>query len=109
MGWEKIAVTQNGAAGQVKRVSMLTVSSDIEGVVHHKFLCTGQTVNRWYDLEVLKHLRENVRRKRPQLWKKSSWFLHHGNAPDQASLLICDFLANMNITMLPQPPYSPDL
>jgi hypothetical protein len=45
---------------------MLTVF-DIEGVVHHEFLRQGQTVNRWYYLEVLKHLRENVRRKRPQL------------------------------------------
>jgi transposase len=52
-----------------------------------------QTVNRWYYLEVLKRLRENVERKRPA----------------HASLLIRDFLANMNITVLPQPPYLPDL
>jgi hypothetical protein len=29
--------------------------------------------------------------------------------PAHASLLIHDFLANTNITVLPQPPYSPDL
>jgi hypothetical protein len=29
--------------------------------------------------------------------------------PAHALLLICDFLANTNITVLPQPPYSPDL
>jgi hypothetical protein len=60
---------------------------------------------------VLKCLKENVRRKRPhcQLWRNNSWFLHHDNVPDHASLLIHDFLANTNTTALLQPPYSSDL
>jgi hypothetical protein len=66
---------------------VLTVFFDIEGVVHHKFLRQGQTVNRWYYLEVLKRLRENVRRRRPQLWRNNSWFPHHDNAPAHSSLL----------------------
>jgi hypothetical protein len=37
---------------------MLTVSFDIKGVVHREYLRQGQTVNRWYYLEVLKRLRE---------------------------------------------------
>jgi hypothetical protein len=45
---------------------------DIEGVMHHEFLCQGQTVNRWYYLEVMKCLSENVRRKIPQLWRNNS-------------------------------------
>jgi hypothetical protein len=77
---------------------------DIEGGVHHEFLRQGQTVNRWYYLEVLKRLRANVRRKRPQLWRNNSWFHHHDNAPAHASLLIHDLLANANTTVLPQPP-----
>jgi transposase len=36
-------------------------------------------------------------------------FLHHDNAPAHASLLIRDFLAKHETTVLPQPPYSPDL
>jgi hypothetical protein len=40
---------------------------------------------------------------------ENSWFLHHDHAPAHASLLIRDFVANMNTFMLPQPPYSPDL
>jgi transposase len=82
---------------------------DIEGVVHHEFLREGQTVNRWYYLEVLKRLEENVKRKRPELWRNNSRFLHHDNEPARASLLIRDFLAKMNTTLLPQPFYSPDL
>jgi hypothetical protein len=67
-------------------------------------------VNRWYYLEVPKHLRKNVRRKRPQLvLESSSWFFHHDNVPAHALLLIYDFLSNMNTAVLPQPPYSHDL
>jgi hypothetical protein len=33
-------------------------------------------------------------RNRPLLWRNSSWFLHHGSAPANVSLLIRDFLAN---------------
>jgi hypothetical protein len=83
------------------KVMLMVFFFDIEGVVHHEFLCQKQTGNRWYYLEVPKRLRENVRRKRPQLWRNNSWVLHHDNAPAHALLLIHDFLANMNITMLP--------
>jgi hypothetical protein len=110
MGWKKFAETKKGMVGQVERESHVDdFLFDIEGVVHHKFLRQGQTVNRWYYLKVLKRLRENVRRKRPQLWRNNSWFLHHDNVPAHALLLIHDFLANMNTTVLPQAPYSPNL
>jgi transposase len=36
------------------------------------------------------------------------WMLHHDNAPERASLLICEFLAENETTVVPQPPYSPD-
>jgi hypothetical protein len=49
--------------------------------VHYKFVPTGQTVNPVYYLEVLKRLREKVRRKRPELFANKSWILHHDNAP----------------------------
>jgi transposase len=41
--------------------------------------------------------------------EKHSWILHHDNAPAHASLLIRDFLAKHETTVLPRPPYSPDL
>jgi hypothetical protein len=44
-----------------------------------------------------------------QLWRNNSSFLHHDNAPAHVPLLICGILANMNTTVLPQPPYSSDL
>jgi hypothetical protein len=36
---------------------------DIRGTVRYKFVRTGQTVNQVYYLEVLKRLREKLRRK----------------------------------------------
>jgi len=38
----------------------------------------------------------------------NTWFLHH-DAPSHTSFAVRKFLAQHNITMLPHPPYSPDL
>jgi transposase len=35
--------------------------------------------------------------------------LHHDNAPAHTLLLVCEFLAKHETTVIPQPPYSPDL
>jgi hypothetical protein len=94
---------------EIERESHVDGFFYIKGVVHHEFLHQGQTVTRWFYLEVLKRLRENVRRKSPQLWRNNSWFFHHDSAPTHASLLTRDFLANTNTTVLPQSPYSRDL
>ncbi|UYV62839.1 hypothetical protein LAZ67_2002104 [Cordylochernes scorpioides] len=88
---------------------LLTVFFDCRGVVHHKFLPQGRTVNKEYYLQVLHNLREAIRQKRPDLWKNKNWLLHHDNAPAHTSLLVRDFLAKNNTLMMPQPPYSPDL
>ena len=42
---------------------MLTVFFYANGVVHHEFLPQGETVNRFYYLEALRRLRENIRRR----------------------------------------------
>ncbi|UYV60716.1 hypothetical protein LAZ67_1002020, partial [Cordylochernes scorpioides] len=48
---------------------LLTVFFDCRGVVHHKFLPQGKTVNKEYYLQVMRNLREAIRQKRPDLWK----------------------------------------
>jgi len=35
--------------------------------------------------------------------------LHHDNVPAHASLLTCSYLAKHQTTIVPHPPYSPDL
>ena len=88
---------------------LLTVFFDSQGVVHKEFLPQGQTVNRFYYNDVLRRLRESIRKKRPELWEQNSWFLHHDNAPAHASLQIREFRAKNGMSVLPHPPYSPDL
>ena len=47
---------------------MLIVFFDIRGIVRHEYALEGQTVTKEYYQEVLRRLREAVRRKRPDLW-----------------------------------------
>jgi hypothetical protein len=55
-------------------------------------------------------LRENVRRKRPELFPNNSWILHHdNNAPAHMALSMREFLASKQITVLEHSQYSPDL
>ena len=42
---------------------MLIIFFDCEGVVHYEFASRGQTINKEYYVEVLKRLRDAVRRK----------------------------------------------
>jgi hypothetical protein len=56
----------------------------------HEFLPRGQTVNKEYYTEVIKCLREAMKRKRPDLWREKKWMLHHDNVPAYSSLLIRD-------------------
>ena len=88
---------------------MMVVFFDWQGVIHYEFVPRGQTVNKEFYLTVLKRLREAVRWKRPQLWTNQSWVLHHDNAPAHSSFLVRNFLAKNETTVVPQPPYSPDL
>ena len=82
---------------------LLTVFFDASGVVHHEYLPEGSTVNETYYIEVLKHLRDAIRRKRPELWRSDDWFFHHNNAPAHSPLRTREFLAKHYITVLPQP------
>ena len=62
-------------------IVMLTVFFDSHGVVYHKYAPQGQTIN------VLHCLRDAVRHKRPELWSRRNWRLHHNNTPDSRAKL----------------------
>lgn len=57
----------------------------------------------------MRHLREAIRKKRPELWRENSWFLHHDNAASHTALVLRDFFAKNSTHIVPQQPYSPDL
>ena len=78
--------------------------------VHLEFLPQGQTINQNVYKDILPRLMRSVWEKRKELWETKSWLLHHhDNAPAHNALSIRQFLAENNIAVLEQPPYSPDL
>ena len=84
--------------------SMLINFLDIRGIVHKAFVPPGQTVNGKFYCEVLRRLRENVRRKWPEMWKNGNWLLHHDNAPAHTSLIVREFPTKNNVTLFPTLP-----
>jgi histone-lysine N-methyltransferase SETMAR len=74
---------------------------DIDGLVHREFIAPGQSVTGHFYMQVLQRLHNAFWRK----WQ-GQWFLHHDNAPSNTSE---QFLAEKNIPVITQPPYSPDL
>ncbi|VVC25608.1 Transposase, type 1 [Cinara cedri] len=67
---------------------MLTVFFDYQGVVHHEYTPKGQTITQEYYIDVLRHLRDAVRRKRPEFKESGSWKLHHDNAPAHSAHVV---------------------
>jgi len=47
---------------------MLIIFFDIQGIVYKEFVPPGQTVNMRFYCKVLRQMRENVRRKQPEMW-----------------------------------------
>jgi len=78
---------------------------DSKGIVHKEFDPSGQTLTGKFYCDVLRQLRENIRRKHPDKWRNISWALHHHNAPAHVLLVVQQFLASMT-TVIPHPPYS---
>jgi histone-lysine N-methyltransferase SETMAR len=88
---------------------MIITFFDIKGIVHNEFVSTGQIVNSGLYCDVLRRLRENVRRRHPELWRQQAWLLHHDNVPSHTSVLTQQFLSKNKMTVISHPPYSPDL
>jgi hypothetical protein len=53
--------------------AMMIVFFNIRGIVHIDWVPEGQTVNQVYYKQVLTTFHERVKRRRPEMWKKSSW------------------------------------
>jgi hypothetical protein len=85
--------------------AIMIVFCDIRGIVHIDWVAEGQTVNQVYYMEVLTIFCEGVRRKRPEMWKKGSWILHHDNTLSHNALSVRTFLAKQKIPVVEHPPY----
>ena len=87
---------------------MLICFFDIDGIIHKEFVPPGKTVNAKFYCDILRRLREDMRRKRPGKWRTNNWVLHHDNAPAHTALAVQHFLASKDMTVVPHPPYSTD-
>ena len=88
---------------------LLTVFFNCNGVVYHEFSPQYPTVNKEYQLEVIRRLSEAFLQKRTGLLKNHSWILHHDKAPAHTSMFVVDFLAKNKTVIMLQPSNSPDL
>jgi hypothetical protein len=77
--------------------------------VHSESVSPNTAVNSGFYCDVLRRLRENVRRKRTKLWRNHNWLLHHDDAPAHTSLKTTEFGTNNNMVIVLHPPYSTDL
>jgi transposase len=85
---------------------MLICFFDSQGIVHKEFVPPGQTVHKQYYCEVLERLK-NVNHVRPEI--VDTWMPHHDNALCHSAISMKEFLAKKGISVVLQPPYSPDL
>ncbi|UYV83083.1 hypothetical protein LAZ67_22002145 [Cordylochernes scorpioides] len=84
---------------------MLIDFFDSRGVVHHDTTVS----NKEYYRDVLRHLRDAMCRKRPELWSTDNCHLHHDSAPAHSSHLIQTFSDKTQTTVVLQAAYSPDM
>ena len=88
--------------------TMLIAFFDIDGLVHHEFVPTEQTVNKEFYKTVLQRLREPVRKRHPEKWRSGNWILHHDNAPAHRAVTM-SFWRNTTFRRSHNLPTPPDL
>ena len=62
-------------------------------------------MNKEMHIDILRRLRDAVRRKYHEKWRTDIWFLLHDNAPAHRPVLVKDFLIKKDVTTLDHPPY----
>jgi len=87
---------------------MCTVFWDRKRVILLDFLEPGQTINSDRYIATLTKLKARISRVRPEK-KKTTFLLQHDNVRPHTSLKTVEHIANLGWTVLPHPPYSPDL
>jgi histone-lysine N-methyltransferase SETMAR len=86
---------------------MCTVFWDRKGVILVGFLEQGLTINAAHYVETLRKLKSRIALVWPE--KKEHVLLQHNNARPHTALLTRECTAKFGWTVLPHPPYSPDL
>ena len=87
---------------------MITVFWDTDGVILVEVMARGETINSDVYIRTLQKLKERYRRVRPNR-NPGDMLIQHDNARPHTSLPTQEAIAKFGWTVLPHPPYSPDL
>jgi len=85
---------------------MLTIFWDTRGLLYMEFLTKGLTVNSDSYCATLRSLKQRIHRIKPE---RNTFPLHHNNARPHCSAQTQDAMTSLKFTVIPHPPYSPDL
>ncbi len=88
---------------------MLILFFDRKGVILHKYVSEGQTVNATFYVQVLDRLYKHIAHVRPEVWRDRKFFLLRDNAHPHAAAIVQQFLTKRGVAQLSHPAYSPDL
>ena len=75
-------------------------------MLYTEFLTKGSTVNSNRYCATLWTLKQRIRRTRPE---RNTFLSHHDNARPHCSAQTQDAMTSLKFTVVPHPPYSPDL
>ena len=85
---------------------MLTIFWNARGMLYMEFLTKGSTVNSDRYCATLRSLKQRIRRIMPE---RNTFLLHHDNARPHCSAQTQDAMTSLKFTVVPNPPYSPNL
>ena len=87
-----IDATEKPRQDRSKGKAMLELFFSWNGIVHMKFITEGATVNKTRKKKILGRLRDSIRRRRSELWRRKNWLLL-----TTAPLHIALFLSKRNL------------
>jgi hypothetical protein len=91
-----IIAKKEAMTDQVKRQgNACELFFDSPGIDHMEFIPEGATINCYK--EILRHLRDSIRHKNPELWCRKHWLLLHNNAPAHRSVLVQESWHNSSL------------
>ncbi len=88
---------------------MLNLFFDSKGVIHHKHVPEGQTMNATIYVRVLDHLCKCIARVRLEIWRDRKFFLLHNNACPHTAAIIQQFLVKKGVAQFSHLRYLPYL
>ena len=90
------------------RKVVIAVLGDIDGVILVDVMARGETINLDKYIKTLQKLKQHYQRMQPNR-NPGDMLIQHNNAHPHTSLWTQEAIAKCGWTMLPHPPYSPDL